>query len=81
MFLFDPRVQIRQKVMSSALLRAVKDPFPPARQAGILAMAATQNFFTLQESATRLLPTLCALTLDPEKTVRDQVQFSIVSLK
>lgn len=64
---------MRQKVMSSALLRAVKDPFPPARQAGILAMAATQNFFTLQESATRLLPTLCALTLDPEKTVRDQV--------
>ena len=67
--------------MSSALLRAVKDPFPPARQAGILAMAATQNFFTLQESATRLLPTLCALTLDPEKTVRDQVQLSILQLK
>jgi SCY1-like protein 1 len=51
----------------------MKDPFPPARQAGIVAMAATHNFFTLREGATRLLPALCSMTLDPEKMVRDQV--------
>jgi SCY1-like protein 1 len=50
----------------------MKDPFPPARQAGILAMAATHNYFTLAESAQKLLPSLCFLTMDPEKTVRDQ---------
>ncbi|KAK2145585.1 hypothetical protein LSH36_670g00043 [Paralvinella palmiformis] len=64
--------QMRQKVLCSAYLRAMKDPFPPARQAGIVAMAATHNFFTLKESATRLLPALCIATLDPDKTVRDQ---------
>lgn len=64
---------MRQKVLCSAYLRAMKDPFPPARQAGIVAMAATHNFFTLKESATRLLPALCIATLDPDKTVRDQV--------
>ena len=51
----------------------MKDPFPPARQAGILAVAASHHYFTLQESASRLLPALCAVTLDPEKSVRDQV--------
>ena len=65
--------QMRQKVLSSAYLRSLKDPFPPARQAGILAMAATHNFFTLQESAQRLLPALCHMTLDPEKSVREPV--------
>lgn len=64
---------MRQKVLSSAYLRALKDPFPPARQAAILAMAATHNFFTLRESASRLLPALCNMSMDPEKIVRDQV--------
>lgn len=58
--------------MISAFLRALKDPFPPARQAGIMAMAATQNFYHMQEIASRLLPPLCSLTMDPEKMVRDQ---------
>ena len=65
--------QVRQKVLSSAFMRAIKDPFPPARQAGVLAMAATHNLFTLQEASMRLLPALCMLTMDPEKGVRDQV--------
>ena len=64
---------MRQKVLLSAYLRAVKDPFPPARQAGILAMAATHNYFTLSDIAFRLLPALALLTLDADKTVRDQV--------
>ena len=59
--------------MCSAFLRALKDPFPPARQAGILAMAATQNYYSLLEVATRLLPALTLMTLDQDKGVRDQV--------
>lgn len=74
-------LQVRQKCISSAYLRAIKDPFPPARQAGILAMAATHNFFTLQESACRLLPALCGLTMDPDKGVRDQVVFQSLTLQ
>ncbi|KAL0270408.1 UNVERIFIED_CONTAM: hypothetical protein PYX00_007828 [Menopon gallinae] len=65
--------QIRQKVLISAFIRAMRDPFPPARSAGILALAATQQYFLLSEVASRILPALCQLTVDPEKSVRDGV--------
>nr|CAD7261275.1 unnamed protein product [Timema shepardi] len=65
--------QIRQKVLISAFIRAMRDPFPPARSAGVLALAATQQYFLLSEVATRILPALCQLTIDPEKGVRDSV--------
>lgn len=63
--------QVRQRVLVSAFIRAMRDPFPPARIAGILALAATQQYFLLNEVASRILPTLCPLTADPEKSVRD----------
>ncbi|KAL4709852.1 hypothetical protein ACJJTC_000339 [Scirpophaga incertulas] len=63
--------QIRQKVLVSAFVRATRDAFPPARQAGVLALAATQQYFLLVEVANRVLPALCPLTADPEKQVRD----------
>ncbi|GBP65937.1 N-terminal kinase-like protein [Eumeta japonica] len=63
--------QIRQKVLVSAFVRATRDAFPPARQAGVLALAATQQYFLLSEVANRILPALCPLTADPEKQVRD----------
>lgn len=66
--------QIRQKLLLSAFMRAVRDPFPPARQAGILGMAATQNYYLLADIAGKLLPTLCSLTMDPEQSVREQVR-------
>lgn len=65
--------QIRQKVLISAFVRATRDPFPPARQAGVLALAATQQYFLLSEVALRILPALCPLAVDPEKQVRDSV--------
>lgn len=61
--------QIRQKVLVSAFVRATRDAFPPARQAGVLALAATQQYFLLAEVANRVLPALCPLTADPEKQV------------
>ncbi|KAK3778636.1 hypothetical protein RRG08_016613 [Elysia crispata] len=67
----------RQKILCSAFMRAMKDPFPPARQAGILGIAATQNFYSLSEVATRLLPALCTSARDPDKGVRDQAFKSI----
>ncbi|XP_053678408.1 N-terminal kinase-like protein isoform X2 [Anopheles nili] len=63
--------QVRQRVLVSAFIRAMRDPFPPSRVAGILALAATQQYFLLNEVATRILPALCPLTMDPEKSVRD----------
>ncbi|XP_055629063.1 N-terminal kinase-like protein isoform X2 [Toxorhynchites rutilus septentrionalis] len=63
--------QVRQRVLVSAFIRAMRDPFPPARVAGVLALAATQQYFLLNEIAVRILPALCLLTTDPEKTVRE----------
>uniref|UniRef100_A0A182YH42 N-terminal kinase-like protein n=1 Tax=Anopheles stephensi TaxID=30069 RepID=A0A182YH42_ANOST len=63
--------QVRQRVLVSAFIRAMRDPFPPSRVAGILALAATQQYFLLNEVAIRILPALCPLTMDPEKSVRD----------
>ncbi|XP_061387339.1 N-terminal kinase-like protein isoform X2 [Musca vetustissima] len=63
--------QVRQRVLVSAFIRAMRDPFPPARVAGVLALAATQQYFLLNEVANRVLPALCSLTIDPEKSVRD----------
>ena len=47
----------------------MKDPFPPARVAGILALSATQQYYQLTDIANRILPSICPLTFDPEKQV------------
>ncbi|XP_026573470.1 N-terminal kinase-like protein [Pseudonaja textilis] len=62
----------RQNVLISAFSRATKDPFAPSRAAGVLGFAATHNFFSMKECAFKILPVLSTLTVDPEKTVRDQ---------
>ncbi|XP_014669380.1 PREDICTED: N-terminal kinase-like protein [Priapulus caudatus] len=62
----------RQRVLLSAFTRAMKDPFPPARTAGVLAMVSTQNYYTIHDCALRVLPSLAALTVDPDKGVREQ---------
>ena len=59
--------------MVTAFLRALKDPFPPARSAAIGSMAATQGYYTTGDIAGRIFPALCTLTVDKEKSVRDQV--------
>ncbi|KAM9795442.1 N-terminal kinase-like protein [Neosynchiropus ocellatus] len=62
----------RQRVLISAFSRATKDPFPASRSAGVLGFAATHNYYSLTEIAARILPTLCSITVDPDKAVRDQ---------
>lgn len=65
--------QMRQRVLISAFSRATKDPFPASRAAGVLGFAATHHYYSVGECAMRILPTLCPLTVDPDKNVRDQV--------
>lgn len=59
----------RQRILISAFTRSLKDPFPPARMAGILAMSATQQYYSLNEVASKIIPSLAPLTVDPEKQV------------
>uniref|UniRef100_A0A4W4FUC4 N-terminal kinase-like protein n=1 Tax=Electrophorus electricus TaxID=8005 RepID=A0A4W4FUC4_ELEEL len=63
---------MRQRVLTSAFSRATKDPFPASRAAGVLGFAATHHYYSMSECASRILPTLCPLTMDPDKNVRDQ---------
>ena len=52
-------------------IRQLTHLMPLVGVAGILALAATQQYFLLSEVANRILPALCTLTVDPEKSVRD----------
>lgn len=63
--------QIRQTMLIPAFLRSMRDPFAPARVAAIQALEATQQFYSLQETATKVMPALCHMTMDQEKSVRD----------
>ncbi|XP_068596978.1 N-terminal kinase-like protein [Brachionichthys hirsutus] len=69
----------RQRVLISAFSRATKDPFPASRSAGVLGFAATHNYYSVTEIAARILPTLCAVTVDPDKSVREQTFKAIKS--
>ncbi|XP_067374299.1 N-terminal kinase-like protein isoform X2 [Channa argus] len=69
----------RQRVLISAFSRATKDPFPASRSAGVLGFAATHNYYSVTEIAARILPTLCTVTVDPDKSVRDQAFKAIKS--
>uniref|UniRef100_A0A183BLN9 Protein kinase domain-containing protein n=1 Tax=Globodera pallida TaxID=36090 RepID=A0A183BLN9_GLOPA len=57
----------RQRILISAFTRALKDPFPPARMAGVIALSATQQYYSLAEVAQRILPSLTPLAVDPDK--------------
>lgn len=63
----------RQKVLIPAFLRALRDPFPPARTAGVMGFLACVEFFSLKDCAVKILPALCSLTMDTERKIRDQV--------
>ncbi|XP_068854236.1 LOW QUALITY PROTEIN: N-terminal kinase-like protein [Aphelocoma coerulescens] len=64
--------QTRRRVLAPALARATRDPFPPARAAAVAAFAATHECYAPPEVAARVLPPLCALTVDPHPGVRQQ---------
>lgn len=62
----------RSKVLIAAFTRSLRDPFLHARNASLMALAATAECFTDEDSATKILPAVAPLLLDKEKLVRDQ---------
>ena len=51
----------------------MKDPFPPARAAGCRAMVDNIDQYEPKDIAFRVLPTICGLMVDPEKSVREGI--------
>ncbi|PHH59976.1 hypothetical protein CDD81_2335 [Ophiocordyceps australis] len=62
----------RSKVLIAAFTRSLRDPFVHARNASLMALAATADVFSAEDAASRLLPAICPLLIDKEKLVRDQ---------
>ncbi|KAG9146637.1 hypothetical protein Leryth_026302 [Lithospermum erythrorhizon] len=63
----------RKRVLINALtVRALRDTFSPARGAGIMALCATSSFYDVTEIATRILPNLVVLTIDPDSDVQSK---------
>jgi SCY1-like protein 1 len=62
----------RAKVLSAAFSRALRDPFVHARNAALMALAATSDIFSEEDCATKMLPAICPSLVDKEKVIRDQ---------
>ncbi|PWZ32845.1 hypothetical protein Zm00014a_014315 [Zea mays] len=61
----------RKRVLINAFtVRALRDTFPPARAAGIMALSVTGSYYEMTEIATRILPNIVVLTFDPDSDVR-----------
>lgn len=67
----------RSKVLLAAFSRSLRDPFVHARNASLMALAATAEYFGEEDCAARVLPCLCPLLLDKEKLIRDQADKTI----
>jgi SCY1-like protein 1 len=65
-------VTTRTKVLIAAFTRSLRDPFVHARNAALMALAATADVFNEDDCANRILPALCPTLIDKERLVRDQ---------
>lgn len=64
---------MRKRVLINAFtVRALRDTFSPARGAGVMALCATSSYYDVTEIATRILPTLVVLTIDPDSDVQSK---------
>uniref|UniRef100_A0A6N2MQZ7 Protein kinase domain-containing protein n=1 Tax=Salix viminalis TaxID=40686 RepID=A0A6N2MQZ7_SALVM len=65
--------QTRKRVLINAFtVRALRDTFSPARGAGLMALCATSSYYDVTEIATRILPNVVVLTIDPDSDVRSK---------
>ncbi|CAG8800745.1 29791_t:CDS:2, partial [Racocetra persica] len=62
----------KKKVLATAFTRALRDPFPHARAASLMALTATLDYYDATDCATRILPCVSVVLVDKEKPVRIQ---------
>ncbi|KAJ2895933.1 armadillo-type protein [Zalerion maritima] len=67
----------RSKVLVAAFTRSLRDPFVHARNAALMALAATAEFLSDEECACRVMPVVCPLLIDKEKMARDQASITL----
>lgn len=62
----------RSKVLIAAFSRSLRDPFIHARNAALMALAATSEHFSDEDCASKIMPAICPSLIDKEKMIRDQ---------
>lgn len=70
----------RAKVLIAAFTRSLRDPFVHGRNAALMSLGATAEYYSDEECATRLLPAVCPLLIDKEKLIRDQANRTMDTL-
>jgi len=63
--------QTRQKIFAAAFSRSLKDPHPKARVAGVLGLEHTMNYYNKEDCASKIIPSIALMLVDPEKECRD----------
>ncbi|KAK1780838.1 armadillo-type protein [Copromyces sp. CBS 386.78] len=67
----------RAKVLIAVFTRSLRDPFVHARNASLMALAVTVEYFSEEDCAARLIPAVSPLLIDKEKLIRDQANKTI----
>ncbi|KAK4042685.1 armadillo-type protein [Parachaetomium inaequale] len=67
----------RAKVLIAAFTRSLRDPFVHARNASLMALSVTSEYFSEEDCALRIVPAICPSLIDKEKLIRDQASKSI----
>ena len=57
----------RQKILAPAFCRALRDPFPRARVAGIKALQATEGYYNKEDMSGKIIATLATNLIDTDK--------------
>jgi SCY1-like protein 1 len=70
----------KRKAFSAAIARALQDPFPPAKAAGLQTLLASLDAFEAEQLARMILPTVCALLVDPDGNTRRQAFAAVRSI-
>ncbi|KAH6627060.1 armadillo-type protein [Chaetomium sp. MPI-SDFR-AT-0129] len=67
----------RSKVLIAAFTRSLRDPFVHARNASLMALSVTSEYFSDEDCAHRIVPAICPSLIDKEKLIRDQASKTI----
>jgi len=60
-------IQTRKKVLVAAFVRSLRDAFVHARNAGLMALSATSEFYEAEDCASKIIPSISPLLIDKEK--------------
>jgi len=71
--------QTQQTILIPTLLRTLRDRFPPARQAAVAGLLTNESMICVKDCATKVMPALCHLCIDPEMNIR-QLAFKSLRL-